>query len=79
MIILSQDGSISVNSNNVFSFFVNNDSSGKPCLAASRASGESGVVLGEYETIERAKKELQSLFRMIIGEEKNGQHSYQVQ
>lgn len=79
MIILSQDGSVVVNSKNVASFFVNVDNTGTPCLAASVASGEPGIVLGKYNTVEETKKELQALFRMIVSENRVGQESYQIQ
>lgn len=79
MIIVSQLGDIIVNSKNVFSFFVKDSVNSGADLIASYSKDGNGFVLGSYKNIEEAKKELKSLFNVIVSEKRTGATSYQIQ
>lgn len=79
MIVVSQFGDIIVNSKNVFSFFVKDSVNYGADLIASYSKDGNGFVLGSYKTIDEAKKELQSLFNVLVSEKRTGATSYQIQ
>lgn len=78
MIIWSQDNETFVESKNVLSFFTRTDSA--TYYVATRGAGDiSSVVLGEYKTLQDAKKALQDLFNVLTSEHRTSQTSYQIQ